>query len=89
MALGGFFGTDQILSVEQMPGLIHNGTFRYILIIPGDTPLNYRMARGLDENAAIYSWVEDHCAQVPPSAWMDNGDYPLRQYALYDCAGAS
>jgi 4-amino-4-deoxy-L-arabinose transferase-like glycosyltransferase len=88
MAIGGFFGTDQILTVKEMPELVHHGTVRYFLEIPGNRPLNYRMARGTGENDAIFSWVSDHCTEVPASVWNENGDFLLRQYTLYDCAGA-
>jgi 4-amino-4-deoxy-L-arabinose transferase-like glycosyltransferase len=88
MAIGGFFGTDQILTVNKMDELIHNGTVRYVLVIPDNTSLNYRMARGIGENAAINRWVMDHCTIVPASEWSESGNYQLRQYALYDCAGA-
>jgi len=46
------------------------------------------MARGYGENAAIYSWVEDHCMLVPDTDWRRKStDYSL--YNLYDCIGAA
>ncbi len=86
MALGGFFGTDQILSAGQMPGLIHNGTVRYILVFSENQSGDYRGV-GYGENNAIYTWVEGHCAAVPEQEWIKSNVYFWRQYGLYDCAG--
>jgi 4-amino-4-deoxy-L-arabinose transferase-like glycosyltransferase len=88
MALGGFFGTDQILSVTQMPGLIRNNTVRYVLVLPSDNPQNYRIARDPGVNAGIYSWIEDHCSVVPSPEWSGNSWF-LSQYTLYDCASVA
>ncbi|WP_292370036.1 glycosyltransferase family 39 protein [Methanoregula sp. UBA64] len=88
MAVGGYFGTDRILSIDQMPGLVKNRTVRYFFLLPENTSINYRMARGYGENAAIYSWVEDHCMLVPDTDWRRKStDYSL--YNLYDCIGAA
>jgi len=89
MALGGYFGTDQILSVNQIPGLIHNDTVRYFLVLESNLPANYRIARDPGVNAGIYSWVEDHCTAVPESEWRKTNWNYLNPYALYDCAGAA
>jgi len=89
MALGGFFGTDQILTVKEMPGLIHNGTVQYIIIPTGTVPFTLGTARGIGGNGAVFSWVSSHCTGVPVSEWNENGEIRLRQYTLYDCAGAA
>ena len=89
MAIGGYFGTDQILSVNQIPGLVQNNTVRYFLILQSDLPANYRIARDPGVNAGIYSWVEDHCMAVPASEWRKTNWNYLNPYALYDCAGAA
>ena len=89
MAIGGYFGTDQILSVNQIPGLIQNNTVRYFLILQSDLPANYRIARDPGVNAGIYSWVEDHCMAVPAAEWRKTNWNYLNPYALYDCAGAA
>jgi 4-amino-4-deoxy-L-arabinose transferase-like glycosyltransferase len=87
MALGGFSGRDQILPVEKMHELIHNGTVGYVIVPPGN-PTITTMTNSIDGNAAIFSWVTDHCTEVPASEWSERRDYRLSQYALYDCAGA-
>jgi hypothetical protein len=88
MAFGGYMGTDQILSAGQIPGLIHNGTVRYILVISENRSSDYR-GIGYGENDAIYTWVEGHCEAVPVQEWSESNVYFWRQYGLYDCAGVS
>jgi 4-amino-4-deoxy-L-arabinose transferase-like glycosyltransferase len=87
MALGGFSGRDQIITVEKMNELIHNGTVEYVIVSPENLSIT-RMTNSVDGNAAIFSWVTDHCTEVPASEWSERGDYRLSPYALYDCAGA-
>jgi 4-amino-4-deoxy-L-arabinose transferase-like glycosyltransferase len=89
MALGGFSGMDQILSVTKMPELIHNRTVQYVLVPSGTSPPSTNLTESVSGNDAIFSWVADHCTQVPASAWNGNNDPLLRQYALYDCSGAA
>jgi 4-amino-4-deoxy-L-arabinose transferase-like glycosyltransferase len=89
MAMGGFEGADQILSAGEMPGLVHQGTVRYIFV-----PVNYPRvpdAAGatVRNNLAVFSWVSGHCTEVPAAAWNPNGDPVLGQYALYDCSGGA
>jgi 4-amino-4-deoxy-L-arabinose transferase-like glycosyltransferase len=89
MELGGFLGTDQIITAKKMVRMIHNGTVQYIIGPPG----NSHSAQSSDEDSsgydAIFLWVSGHCSEVPASAWNENRDGLLRQYALYDCAGAA
>jgi 4-amino-4-deoxy-L-arabinose transferase-like glycosyltransferase len=89
MAIGGFFGTDQILTAGTMPRLIHSGAVQYMLVPYGNLSLSLSKATGIARNNAIFSWVSDHCTEIPPSAWGGNGDSRVREYALYDCAGAA
>jgi 4-amino-4-deoxy-L-arabinose transferase-like glycosyltransferase len=86
MVIGGYWGTDQILTVKQIPELFHNGTVRYVFV-PGNLLPTFKLP-AIGANDAIYSWVTEHCTEVPASAWNEKGDNQLRQYALYDCAGA-
>jgi 4-amino-4-deoxy-L-arabinose transferase-like glycosyltransferase len=91
MALGGFFGTDQILTAGKLPGLIRNGTVRYFLIPFSNSSLISLPSgdRNIGGNTAIYTWVTDHCTVIPASEWSGSEDTLLSaQYALYDCAGA-
>jgi 4-amino-4-deoxy-L-arabinose transferase-like glycosyltransferase len=93
MALGGYFGADQILPASNLPYLIHSETVRYFLV-PANDPTLVSTSIGIKdvgENAAIYTWVTDHCMLVPSSEWSGIGDDTLilrHRYALYDCAGA-
>jgi len=88
MALGGFTGVEQILTVKKMPELIHNRLVQYIIVPSGTSPPSTNVTESVSGNAAIFSWVRDHCTQVPASAWNGNNDPLLRQYAIYDCSGA-
>jgi len=88
MALGGFLGTDQIITARKMQGMIHNGTVQYIIGSSRNLHGTLSTAGDTGGNDAILSWVSGHCTEVPASAWNENGDSLLRQYALYDCAGA-
>ncbi|MGB7787882.1 ArnT family glycosyltransferase [Methanoregula sp.] len=88
MALGGFLGTDQIITAGKMQGMIHNGTVQYIIGPSRNLHGTLSTAGDTGGNDAILSWVSGHCTEVPASAWNENGNSLLRQYALYDCAGA-
>jgi 4-amino-4-deoxy-L-arabinose transferase-like glycosyltransferase len=92
MALGGYFGADQILTVSKIPGLVHNETVRYFLV-PTTDFTQVRTSNGVKynlQNAAIYTLVTEHCTSVPLSEWSGSRDGLLlrSRYALYDCTGA-
>lgn len=92
MALGGYFGADQILTVDKIPGLVHNGTVRYFLV-PTTDFTQVRISNGVrdnPQNAAIYTLVSKHCRSVPVSEWSGSRESLLlrSRYALYDCNGA-
>jgi hypothetical protein len=90
MALGGYFGADQILTAGKLPGLVNSGTVQYFLVPVYDSTLVYT-STGLKENrenAAIYIWVTDYCTFIPSSEWSGSSMLLRGRYALYDCAGA-
>ncbi|MFA5221298.1 MAG: glycosyltransferase family 39 protein [Methanoregula sp.] len=66
MALGGFSGIDQILSVDSVKELIQNGRVRYFL-----TSASGGGSIG-SGNSEILTWVSSHCAVVPSSEWGGN-----------------
>lgn len=58
MALGGFTGSDPILTTSQLAALVANGTIRYFM--PGG---------GGGNQSALTGWVTQNCTAVPSSAW--------------------
>jgi 4-amino-4-deoxy-L-arabinose transferase-like glycosyltransferase len=91
MAIGGFFGTDQILTSEKLSSLIHNQSVRYFLIPSGNyTVVRYSNGvKNIGENAYLYTWVSNHCRDVPVYEWSSGKDNALTIFQVYDCAGAA
>jgi hypothetical protein len=65
MALGGFAGSDEILTVDGLKSLIHDGKVRYFLTSSSTTG----GGMGGSSNSEIYSWVSTHCTAVSASEW--------------------
>jgi 4-amino-4-deoxy-L-arabinose transferase-like glycosyltransferase len=63
MALGGFSGSDQILTTQQLARLVANGTVHYFLIQSGGGP------GGSGGNSALTQWVTTHGTVVPSSQY--------------------
>jgi hypothetical protein len=55
MALGGFSGSDQILSVDELAGMVADGRVRFFLLSPN--------ARGRQSD--LTRWVAEQCTVVP------------------------
>jgi 4-amino-4-deoxy-L-arabinose transferase-like glycosyltransferase len=64
MALGGFSGSDQILSVDNLTNLISDGKVRYFLTRASSG--GGGMSSGNNE---LFTWVSGHCTAVPSSEW--------------------
>jgi 4-amino-4-deoxy-L-arabinose transferase-like glycosyltransferase len=64
MALGGFSGSDQILTTDSLKNLINEGKIRYFSTtgISGDRG-------GSSGNGAVASWVSSNCAVVASSEY--------------------
>jgi 4-amino-4-deoxy-L-arabinose transferase-like glycosyltransferase len=77
MSLGGFSGTDRILTVEKLKGLMNEGKIRYFLL-PSSSHDN-GMAR---VDSELYSYVRNQSAVIPAPEW--NGESGNSQYTLYD-----
>jgi len=69
MSLGGFSGSDQILSVDSLKGLIDKGKIRYFL--GSGSGGGGGMGGG---NSGIFTWVSEHCAEVPSADWGSSSD---------------
>ncbi len=65
MALGGFAGSDEILTVDGAKSLIHDGKVRYFLTSSSTTG----GGMGGSSNSGIFSWVSTHCTAVSASEW--------------------
>jgi len=77
MAMGGFTGGDQILTEDELAGLVTGGTVRFFLVPP----------QGNRQNGLI-RWVTEHCVAVPPEVWGSAPAGPGWSSPLFDCASA-
>ena len=69
MCLGGFTGSDQVLSVSGLQRYIDEGKVRYFL--------GSASGGGPDGgNSAIFSWVSRNCTEVPAEDWGGSSDDP-------------
>ena len=65
MALGGFSGSDQILTTAQLARLVDNNTIHYFLIQGG----GFGGPGGGGGNAALTQWITTHGKVVPASRY--------------------
>ena len=87
MALGGFSGSDPILTTSQLATLVKNGTVRYFLLNGGGGGPG-------GGQSSLTSWVTVHCTAVSSSQWQssttssDSGGFGGAGQ-LYACTAAS
>lgn len=89
MAMGGFGGSDPILTTSTLQALIAKGTIRFFLLSGG-----FGGAGG--GQGSLTSWVQQHCTVVPSSRWQSSssstggfgGFGSAGGNTLYDCASA-
>jgi len=80
MALGGFMGSDPIVTPQQLIEYFQRGELRFFLIrfgdaLPGNTYL-----------PPLTVWVQEHCRWVDPEAWGEYyPGYGMEYMYLYDC----
>ena len=88
MALGGFTGTDPILTVQQLQALVSNGTVRFFLLPPpislDNLPPQIRemiekqiMENQGGANSDLTQWVSSHCSTVPTNLWTSESNVTL------------
>jgi 4-amino-4-deoxy-L-arabinose transferase-like glycosyltransferase len=66
MTLGGFSGSDPILTVDQLRALIRAGQVRYFLVSGGG---GFGGPGGASANSQLIQWIEAHGTVVPASAY--------------------
>jgi 4-amino-4-deoxy-L-arabinose transferase-like glycosyltransferase len=66
MALGGFTGSDPILTTTELAALVKNGTVRYFLLngAGGSGPGGGQ--------SALTTWITQHATAVPSSQWQSS-----------------
>jgi 4-amino-4-deoxy-L-arabinose transferase-like glycosyltransferase len=67
MTLGGFGGSDPILTTSQLSTLVKNGTIRFFLI-NGSGGGGF----GGGSQSALTTWIEQHCKVVSSSQWQSS-----------------
>jgi 4-amino-4-deoxy-L-arabinose transferase-like glycosyltransferase len=77
MSLGGFSGTDRILTVEKLNELMNEGKIRYFLI-----PSSSRDNGRVQGDSELYSVVRNQSTEIPATEW--SGESGNSQYTLYD-----
>ena len=82
MALGGFTGSDPILTVKQLAALVKQGVVRYFLLSGGGP--------GGDSNSALTSWIQQHGTVVPASKYSSpsSSSGGIGAGTLYDLGAA-
>ncbi|MDR3602279.1 MAG: glycosyltransferase family 39 protein [Desulfosporosinus sp.] len=73
LTLGGFSGSDPILTVDQFKQLVADGAIRYAMVNGGTSRgMGLRGAMGNNSNNAIMSWIKANGKVVPDSEWKDS-----------------
>jgi 4-amino-4-deoxy-L-arabinose transferase-like glycosyltransferase len=79
MAMGGFSGGDQILTVDELREMVTEGEVRYFLVSPQEGQRN-----------GLVRWVTNRCAAVPQQAWGTTpSGGPGGPTQVYDCGTRS
>jgi 4-amino-4-deoxy-L-arabinose transferase-like glycosyltransferase len=86
MAMGGFSGSDPILTVEKLKQLVKNNEVKFFLI-PSGSGFGGRFG-----NSEVLNWIRAHGKEVPRSQWQSNVDQrgqggPEGDNALYEIKG--
>ncbi|MGA2918443.1 glycosyltransferase family 39 protein [Methanoregula sp.] len=70
MALGGFSGSDQVLTVDSLSRMVSDGEIRFFSIPSTSTNGSGSGSTGMIMgNPLLYTWVQDHCKAVSSSDW--------------------
>ena len=66
MALGGFSGSDPILTTDQLAALVNDGTIRFFLL----NGSGFGGGQGGGQQSSLTTWVTQNCTSVPASDWQ-------------------
>ncbi|SPF54041.1 PMT family glycosyltransferase, 4-amino-4-deoxy-L-arabinose transferase [Candidatus Desulfosporosinus infrequens] len=73
MTLGGFMGSDPILTVDQFKQIVADGALRYAMVTAGASRgMGLAGAMGGNSNNAIMNWIKANGKIVPESEWKDS-----------------
>ncbi len=98
MALGGFGGADQILSLDELKELVARGEVRFFLLQGEEAPQSgsgqgFAGLSGPGDD--VGRWVREHCTTVPADQWRSGNTDALGPggigggSTLYDCGSAA
>ncbi|WP_111645035.1 glycosyltransferase family 39 protein [Paranoxybacillus vitaminiphilus] len=62
MAMGGFLGSDPVLTPEKLEQIVKKGEVRYFLISG--------FGGGGESNSELIQWIQKHCKEVPQEEWQ-------------------
>jgi 4-amino-4-deoxy-L-arabinose transferase-like glycosyltransferase len=81
MAIGGFSGSDSILTVTSLRSLISAGEIRYFWLEQKGFVMPQR------GGSNVTSWIRDSCPVVTDGEWIQAEQPPGPRSTLYDCKG--
>ncbi len=64
MALGGFFGTDKVITLDEFKKLLNNGEVRYVMV----------GGIGGNSSSDIMNWVKENGKVVSESEWKNSNE---------------
>ncbi|BDB00231.1 ArnT family glycosyltransferase [Clostridium botulinum] len=64
MALGGFFGTDKVITLDEFKKLVNNGEVRYVMV----------GGMGGNSSSDIMNWVKENGKIVSESEWKNSNE---------------
>lgn len=89
IGMGGFGGTDDAPSVNQLATWTADGTLRFVLSSSGAGFMGRLTGQGgSDHTQQRHQWIEEHCDKVNPSAYGGSQDQSaglMGAQTLYDC----
>ncbi len=73
LALGGFLGSDPIVTVEQFAGWVKDGRVRHAIVAGPRLP---SPDQAIDSSAAIQAWIRANGRMVDPELWAPSSPGP-------------
>ncbi len=61
MAMGGFLGSDPVLTTEKLEEMVKKGEVKYFLVSGFG---------GREGNGELIQWIQTHCKEVPQEEWQ-------------------